>query len=116
MELSALANSIGAELRGTVESRNIDLDQVYAGDRISDLLNAAGDHALLVSNLASGQLIRVAQLMDIPCICLVSGQEPDDAMLAAASEHETALMVSPFSLFETCGRIHASLAVECRRQ
>ena len=115
MQLDALAKAIGARFLGDACTRDVDLDQVYAGDRISDLLNAAGDHAILVSNLASGQLIRVAQLMDIPCICLVNGQEPDDAMLAAASEHETVLMVSPFSLFETCGRIHASLAVECRR-
>lgn len=112
MRLAELASAIGAAVRCVGRSAAVDLDQVYAGDRISDLLAAAGDHALLVSNLASGQLVRVAQLMDIPGICLVNGQEPDADMLAAAQEHGTTLMVSARGLFETCGRIHRALTKE----
>jgi len=110
MTLEQLADSIGAAVQTPGTGTGIDVDQVYAGDRISDLLNAAGDHALLVSNLAGGHLTRVAELMDIPGICLVQGQTPDADMTAAARGHGTLLMVSPVGLFETCGRIYRALS------
>ncbi len=110
MKLDTLAMRIGAKILTPGRGVSVELDQVYAGDRISDLLNAAKDNHLLISNLAGGHLARVAELMDVPGICLVAGQKPDDAMLEAVREHGTLLMVSPVGLFETCGRIHGCLA------
>jgi hypothetical protein len=114
MQIEQLAKAIGAAVLTPGRGAAVESDQVYAGDRISDLLNAAGESALLVSNLASNHLIRVAELMDVPGICLVSRQRPDEAMLEAAKEHGTLLMVSPVGLFETCGRIYRILAGETR--
>lgn len=112
MRLVDLAGRIGSAVRCPGRDFRIGPEQVYAGDRISDLLNAAGDHALLITNLASRQLLRVAELMDIPGICFVNNQEPDPTLIAAAREHGTALLVSPAGLFETCGRVHACLNAE----
>lgn len=112
MRLVDLAAKIGVSIRCPGRGGGVDLDQIYAGDRISDLLNAAGEHALLISNLASSQLLRVAELMDIPGICFVNGQEPDDVLIATAEEHGTLLMVSPVGLFETCGRVYNCLRAE----
>ncbi len=109
MRMDDLAARIGATVFNPGRPATVDVDQVYAGDRISDLLNAAGEHHLLVSNLASAHLLRVAELMDIPGLCLVQGQRPDEAMLAAAREHGTTLMGSPVGLFETCGLIWQAL-------
>lgn len=114
MRLADLASRIGATVYVPGKDVTLAADQVYAGDRISDLLNAAGEYALLVSNLASAHLMRVAELMDIPGICLIGGHVPDSAMIEAAKEHETLLMVSPAGLFETCGRIYQCLHRECR--
>jgi hypothetical protein len=110
VKLNELAQKIGAKVLTPGRAFDIRLDLVYAGDRISDLLNAAGDHALLVTNLASAHLVRVAELMDIPGICVVSGQAPDPRMIQAAEEHGTLLMVSPKGLFETSGRIYQLLS------
>lgn len=109
MRLVNLAERIGASVRCAGRDRRVGVDQVYAADRISDLLNAAGEHALLISNLASGQLLRVAELMDIPGICFVNAEEPDATLITAAEKHGTVLMVSPVGLFETCGRVYACL-------
>jgi hypothetical protein len=114
VKLEALAERMRAKVLTPGRSVNVDLGQVYAGDRISDLLGAAGDHLLLVTNLASTHLVRVAELMDSPSICLVAGQVPDEGVLAGARAHQTLLMVSPAGLFETCGRIYQALAEEKR--
>lgn len=110
MKLETLATQIGAAVLTPGRGASVALDQVYAGDRVSDLLNEAKDSVLLVSNLSGGHLARVAELMEVPGICLVAGRSPDEAMLASAREHGTLLMVSPVGLFETCGRIHACLS------
>jgi hypothetical protein len=110
MDLAALARVIGAEVVTPGRSVTVDVEGIYAGDRISDLLNAAAENALLVSNLASSHLMRVAELMDVPGICLVRGQMPDPTMIRTATEHGTLLMVSPVGLFETCGRIYRCLS------
>ena len=112
MRLDELATQIGARVQTPGRGAEVEREQVYAGDRISDLLNAAGDHMLLVTNLASEHLIRVAELMDIPGLCLVCGQVPSSEMIATALGHSTLVMTSPSGLFETCGRIHRCLSLE----
>ncbi len=91
-----------------------EIAKIYAGDRVSDLLNEASDKTLLVSNLASVQMLRVAELMDVPGICFVNGVEPDAEVVALARENGTLLMVSPDGVFETCGRIYQHLAGDGR--
>ncbi len=112
MKFSAVADRIGARLLIPGRDLNISSEQIYAGDRISDLLNAAGEHALLVTNLASTQLMRMAELLDVPGLCMVNAQVPDEDMLRTAREHGTAIMVAPGGLFETCGRLFRCLCGE----
>ncbi len=112
MRASDLAPRAGLRVVTLGRNPNVSADQVYAGDRISDLLNAAGECILLVTNLASAQLMRMAELLDVPAICLVNEQTPDDNMLRTAQEHATAILVSSAGLFETCGRLHRCLNEE----
>jgi hypothetical protein len=111
MKLEDLAERIGAKVLVAGSSGGW-IAHVYAGDRISDLLNHAGDGTLLVSNLPGIQLVRLAELMDLPGLCLVGGTSPDDGVVAAAQAHGTGLVVSPVGMFETCGRIYECLHPE----
>jgi redox-sensing transcriptional repressor len=109
MKLEELASSIGARVVTPGKPGGTSVARVYAGDRVSDLLNEATDKTLLVSNLASVQMLRVAELMDVPGICFVNGAEPDAEMVELAQDNDTLLMVSPQGVFETCGLIYAAL-------
>ena len=114
MKIQDLAGKIGAEVLTPGRGAEVRVDQVYAADRISELLDAAADNILLVSNLPGSHLVRLAELMDVPGICLVNGQMPEAPLIEAAKEHGTLLMVSPGSLFETCGRLYQCLVEEKR--
>jgi redox-sensing transcriptional repressor len=114
MKLEDLAGDIGARLVTPGAPGGTEIDKIYAGDRVSDLLNEASSRTLLVSNLASVQMLRVAELMEVPGICFVNGVEPDAEMTALARENGTLLMVSPDGVFETCGRIYQHLAGDGR--
>ena len=95
MKLEDLAANIGANVVTPGKPGGTTVAKIYAGDRVSDLLNEASDKTLLVSNLASVQMLRVAELMDVPGICFVNGVEPDAEMIQLARDNDTLLMVSP---------------------
>jgi redox-sensing transcriptional repressor len=114
MKLEDLAGLIGARIVTPGAPGGTTIAKIYAGDRVSDLLNEASDKTLLVSNLASVQMLRVAELMDVPGICFVNGVEPEADVVALARENGTLLMVSPDGVFETCGRIYQHLAASGR--
>jgi len=109
--IAELAAEIGATV--VVPGKDVvSFERVYAGDRVSDLLNHAGHGTLIVSNLPGMQLARLADLMDLPAMCLVDGAAAEPAVAAAAGLRGTAVLVSPAGLFETCGLIYRCLQQE----
>ena len=115
MKLEELAENIGARVVTPGRPNGTEIARIYAGDRVSDLLNEASDKTLLVSNLASVQMLRVAELMDVPGICFVNGVEPDEEVVELARHNGTLLIVSPAGVFETCGLIYQYLSSEEQR-
>jgi redox-sensing transcriptional repressor len=110
VRIDELARRIGARIVSAEASPARVVEKIYAGDRVSDLLNEASDKTLLVTNLMSLQMIRVAELMDVPAICFVNGVAPEADIVDKAAVTGTCLMVSPIGVFETCGLIYQSLA------
>ncbi len=110
MELSRLTEALGAEFLTRPDGRNPDVTHVFASDRMSDLLDAVADGTLLVTNLANVMLNRAIELMDVPAICLLNHVTPENGLLDAARSHGTAVIVSPYPMYETCGRIYGLLA------
>lgn len=110
MKLEDMAQDIGARVVTPGKPGGTEITRVYAGDRVSDLLNEASDSTLLVSNLASLQMLRVAELMDVPGICFVNGIDPEADVVELARENGTFLLVSPVGVFETCGLIYQHLS------
>jgi hypothetical protein len=110
MRLTELVERIGAGIATHRDkATTIEIERVYAGDKVSDMLNEVSQTTLLVTNLTTGQILRVAELMDVPSICLVNGVEPSPDLLKAAHEREVVLVVSPVDLFSTCGRLYECL-------
>jgi redox-sensing transcriptional repressor len=110
MKLQDLAQKIGARILTPGLENSAEVTRIYAGDRVSDLLNEASDKTLLVTNLANLQMVRVAELMEVPGICFVDGVDPGQEIVDLAAENGTQLMVSPVGVFETCGLIYQFLS------
>jgi redox-sensing transcriptional repressor len=112
MKLQDLAAKIGATVISPGKPDGTEVTHIYAGDRVSDLLNQASEKTLLVSNLASVQMLRVAELMDVPGICFVGNVRPDAEMVDLAKANKTFVMVSAAGVYETCGMIYNVLAAD----
>jgi redox-sensing transcriptional repressor len=110
MKLEELAQKIGARILTPGDPDGTVVTRIYAGDRVSDLLNEASDKTLLVTNLANVQMVRVAELMEVPGVCFVEGVDPEEDIIELATANRTLIMVSPVGVFETCGLIYQILA------
>ena len=109
MTILELAQSIGVRVLLPGRPGGGEINRIYAGDRMSDLLEQADAETLLVTHLANPHLAQVAELMDVPGICLVRGVDPEPGLLAAAAACGTALLLSPDGLRETASRLERSL-------
>ena len=115
MKLDELATKIGARILTPGLKGGKEVTRIYAGDRVSDLLNEASNKTLLVTNLANLQMVRVAELMEVPGICFVDGVDPSQEIIELATENGTLLMVSPVGVFETCGLIYQLLTSDSQK-
>jgi hypothetical protein len=112
MKIEEIARCIGATVLQAGSPGDRVIRHVYAGDRISDLIERSTAETLLVTNISNAQLIRVAELMDVPGICVTGGVLPDPALLSAASRTGTAILAASEGLFETCGRLYRCMGGE----
>jgi hypothetical protein len=106
MTLDMIVQKIGARILTASDTSKIEIHRVYAGDKMSDILNEVSCDTLLVTNLNTQQLIRVAELMDVPGICLLRDTVPSRDIIDAVEECGTVFLSSPYGMFETCGKLY----------
>lgn len=109
MKLKKLAEKIGAKILNNGKCVSIEINRVYAGDKMSDLLNEASDTTLIVTHLVNPQLLRFAEIMEVPGICLLNGVAPESDFVEAVMKHGTTFIVSPHGMSETCERLYQCL-------
>lgn len=110
LSLEQLAERIGARIVVPGAQGKTNVTKIYAGDRVSDLLHEASRKTLIVTKLANVQMVRVAELVDVPGICFVDDTDPSQEIIDLAQDNGTLLMVSPLGIFETCGLIFHNLS------
>jgi hypothetical protein len=112
MNLRELSRKINARFYSCAEQCPPEAREVYAADTMSGLIANASRDTLLVTSLNNNQLIRVAELMDAPGLCLVGGAQPSPALVARAGETGAVIMVSSFGLEDTRRLVEECLAAE----
>jgi hypothetical protein len=109
MMLLELSAAIQARLHPEAGQRNAEVTLSYAATTMSDLIGHAAAGVLLITSLNNAQLARIAELMDVPGICLTDGSQPCPELLHLARAADTAIVVSPHSFSETSRRVQSCL-------
>ena len=115
MRVEELAQKIGARLHLSESCHGVEVGKAYAADTMSELIAHAGPETLLVTSLNNAQLVRVAELMDVPGICLVGGTDPGPDLLSLAGTTGTAILVCRQDLDETCRLLEGTGRMEVIR-
>ena len=106
MKLDAIVRKIGAVTITPTNVGNIEINRIYAGNKMSDILNEATSDTLVVTDLNNQQLIRAAELMDVKVICLLRDTVPARDILTTVERYGTVILSSPYGMYETCGRLY----------
>ncbi|HOO87381.1 MAG TPA: transcriptional regulator, partial [Synergistales bacterium] len=76
MKLRDIASQIRAEvLSGEELLDDIDIECAYGADLMSDVLAFARPGSLLLTGLTNIQIVRTAQMLDLPAVVFVRGKK-----------------------------------------
>jgi hypothetical protein len=114
MKLETLTEKIGARILHQGCCTSSDIARFYAGDKMSDLLNQASATTLIVTNLLNSQLLRFADIMDVPGICLLNDVNLTEDMITILHDHKSTILVAPGNMEETCQRLRQYLQDDVR--
>lgn len=107
MNLCDVAGYIDAEiLYGESLMTDITVDYAYGADLMSDVLAFARPGSLLLTGLTNIQIVRTAQMLDIPAVVFVRGKKPQKEAIELASRLNMPVLLCCKSMFETCGILY----------
>ena len=95
-------------VEGSSQAWEIEIDRVYACDLMSDVLAFIEPGSLLLTGLTNCHVIRTVEMADITSVCFVRDKQPGDEILKLATEKHVALLSTPLSMYEACGRLYAT--------
>lgn len=105
MNIQDIIKALGIEL--IVKGEKIEIEKVFAGDRISDLIFSANKNTLIITHLNHISLVQLFNIFEVPAICLVTNSDPIHELIESAKENKAFLMVSSLEMYETCGIIYS---------
>ncbi len=108
MKITKIRELLGAELLTGEEHLENDVFSACCSDMMSDVLAYVKDQGVLITGLLNPQVIRTANMMDMPCIVFVRSKTPTDEMIELAKECGIVVMRSDLRAFEACGILYSA--------
>ena len=106
MNVQDAVSILNAEMIVRGEGFLKDIKHVIASDLMSDVLLVDEDDMLLLTSLASDQVLRTAQIVGAVAVIVVNGKSLPSSMKQVARDLGMTLAVSSQSKFDACISIH----------
>ena len=87
-------------------NQTIEVTSICAADLMSDVVAFAEPGSVLITGLCNPQVVNTAEMADIVGVIFVRGKEPSPETVILAEEEGIPLVITPHSMFETCGRLY----------
>ena len=115
MKLSEVQKVLDAEVVSANEWMDKEVMTVCAADLMSDVLAFAKEKTLLLTGLTNIQVIRTAEMSDVVAIVFIKGKRPNLELMELASMKKIPLLVTQYSLYESCGRLYQKDLKGCHK-
>lgn len=107
MKLSEIVDTLDATLLIGEDQLGKDITTCGASDLMSDILAGVSEGCILLTGLTTVQVIRTAMVAGVGAVVFVRGKKPPPEVIEMAEAQELPLISSPYSMFVSCGRLHA---------
>jgi predicted transcriptional regulator len=108
MKLSEVVDKLDATLLTGADKLDKDISRCGASDLMSDILAALSEDSILLTGLTTVQVIRTATVAGVGAVIFVRGKKAPPEVIAMAEAQGLPLISSPYSMFVSCGRLHAA--------
>jgi predicted transcriptional regulator len=108
MTIEQVARILEAEIVSAKSGGSREVFSACGSDMMSDVMAFFHGEGILLTGLVNAQTIRTANLMDIPCVCLVRGKKATPDMTAMADEFAITVMETKYPMFAACGLLYAA--------
>jgi predicted transcriptional regulator len=108
MKLSEIVDKLDATLLTGADKLDKDILRCGASDLMSDILAALSENSMLLTGLTTVQVIRTAIIAGVGAVVFVRGKKPPREVVELAEAQGLPLISSPYSMFVSCGKLHAS--------
>ena len=106
MKISTIKELLNAEVLCCEEKIGSHVYSACGSDMMSDVLAYVKDQMVLLTGLVNPQVVRTAEMMDMPCVVFVRGKQPDETIVALAKDRGIVLMTTPHRMFTACGLLY----------
>ncbi|MGC8777247.1 MAG: DRTGG domain-containing protein [Candidatus Caldatribacteriaceae bacterium] len=106
MTLKEVKEILAAEVLVGEEFLDREIWYACGSDLLSDVLAFAKEHALLLTGLTNSQVIRTAEMIDLPGIVFVRGKKPERSTVELAALKQIPLLSTRLPMYESCGRLY----------
>ena len=107
MKLSQIVKALDAKVLTGEDLLEKDIETCGASDLMSDILAGLSEGSILLTGLTTIQVIRTAMVAGVGAVVFVRAKTPPQEVIDLAQEQELPLISSPYSMFVSCGRLHA---------
>ncbi|MHB9036666.1 MAG: hypothetical protein ACYC64_08360 [Armatimonadota bacterium] len=83
-------------------------------DLMSDVLAFTRAGSVLLTGLTNSQVVRTAEMLDLKGIVFVRDKRPDEHTVQMADTLGLVIILSPYPLYESCGRLYKAGLSGCR--
>jgi predicted transcriptional regulator len=109
MKLREIRDLLDAEVITGEATLEKEIQYAFAADLLSDVLalgRGTGVQTLLITGIIHPQVIHASNIFDLGAIIFVRGKRPVEATLQLAIENQIPLLVTPYIMYEACGRLY----------
>ena len=107
MKLLEIVDALDASVLNGNKHLDIEITTCGASDLMSDILAGLSEGCILLTGLTTDQVIRTAMVAGVGAVVFVRGKTPPQEVIELAREQDLPLISSPYSMFVSCGRLHA---------
>ena len=108
MKLSEIATILEATVLAGQKQLERDIKNCGASDLMSDILAGLSEGCVLLTGLPTIQAVKTAMVADVGAVVFVRKKIPPQEVIDLAESHGIPLLSSSFSMFVSCGRLHAN--------
>ncbi len=111
--LQEVCNTLEAEVIGGEDKLQDEIRTACGCDLMSDVLAFTQPGSVLLTGLTNQQVVRTAEMLDLKAIVFVRDKRPDEATIELAKSRNLPILLSPYPLYESCGRLYSLGLLGC---